>query len=420
MEKALVYLFNLCLFFSYYVTIKYTESKGDRFYNQETLLIIVCSYLLFGIIFMNILSYHVNSNFFVFSENDALVYNDWGKVFNQVGFQNGIKDFLRLHSFEDLGMVIVVSILYQFFESNLILNGLFFVLGILSAKNLFILGRHFMSAKYAFLSSLTFSCASFMVWYNSSGLKESFLIYLCILLFERYYAFRKRKKTHYIFQILLIVFSIAFFRPVLSGFFLFSIGMAYLIENIRNVKGVFMAIIVIGVGALGFTFILAIYNKYTAGGNITYLLAVREHQGVVIGSIGFTYAVNVLAQFFGPLATFSPAKAELLSFYAPGLFYRILLSIPFWIGAIMVFSKRVKLLYPILFFIFMEMFSLILIMEGLELRKALIHIPFVFIIAFYFLSNQSFLKKTWKKEIAGIGILILILLLFIWNFRVSI
>lgn len=417
MDKGLVYLFSIGFFLSYYAIIRYTEVRGDSFYKQDRLLIIVAFYLFNGIIFMNILSYDVNGNFFVFSESDAIFYDDWGKNLTRDGFQDGITNFLKHNSFEDLGMVLLAASLYQFFESNLMINLFFLIIGVLSAKYLFKLGINFMSRKYAFLSSVSYSCASFMVWFNSSGLKESVLIFLLIFLFERYYAFRVRKKMYYVFQIILLILAIGFFRPVLSGFFVFSIGMAYIIEEIRNIRGVFLALVLIIVGVIAFPVILGIYNNYTAGGDITYLLAIREYQGMVIGSIGFTYAVNVLSQFFGPLATFSPAKSELLSLYAPGLLYRILLGLPFWIGVMSIFHKRMKLFYPILFFIFMEMISLIVILEGLELRKALIHIPFVFIVAFYFLNDQSFLNKIWTKQIAGIGIIIMVLLIVIWNLR---
>jgi hypothetical protein len=65
------------------------------------------------------------------------------------------------------------------------------------------------------------------------------------------------------------------------------------------------------------------------------------------------------------------------------------------------------------------MFALALVMEGLELRKAMPHIPFVFIIAFWFLDqydNKQIVFKRPKrfKQLFKVSLFLLALLIFYW------
>jgi len=77
----------------------------------------------------------------------------------------------------------------------------------------------------------------------------------------------------------------------------------------------------------------------------------------------------------------------------------------------------------ILFALF-EMISLISIIEGLELRKSLPHLPFIYIIAFYYMDMYDLNKLNTRKYLSPIKINFLLILIFIiilvWNLRTEI
>jgi len=148
----------------------------------------------------------------------------------------------------------------------------------------------------------------------------------------------------------------------------------------------------------------------------------RAADGMIIGSIPFTYAVNTLSQLIGPLPTVVSSDKIHLMLYGPGLIYRVLLSFPFWLGVKYIYKSKNYILYPLVIFVLMEMSALTIIMEGLELRKALPHLPFVFIIAFWFLDkydNKILVFKRPKRfqQLFKISMFILLIMIFYWNFK---
>lgn len=420
-DNGIIYLLNFFQLLSFWSLLEYTRNRNEEFFHTRNLVSIVLLYTLFFCISLNLISHAYRGNFLVFSELDAVLYDYYGRRMASMTLAEGINEFLNYYSFDDLGMVMVTSSIYRFIDSNLALNVFYILLSILSARHLFKICKYFMTHKYAYLCSLTFSCSSFMVWFNSSGLKESIMIYLLIFLFQKYYAYRSVKNIFFLFQMTLAILAIGFFRPVISVFFIASVALSYLLENRNNIKGgVVMVGFLMGLVVLS-SFIVTVLDRYTLGGDIVYLLAVREAQGMVIGGVTFTYAVNILSQFFGPLATFIPLNNIKLAFYAPGLLFRMLLSLPFWFGAYIVLKRLNSALLSMVFFSLIEMLSLLLILEGLELRKALLHFPFVFVVAFYFLDNikkAGFLKREiTTKRLLLVGSIVLCVLLVVWNIR---
>lgn len=420
-SKLEVFIFALLQLLSFWVLINYASNRAFNFYKSSNLIVLVSIYTLFWCVVLNSLSYYLEGNYFVFSEVDGKFYHEMGLRLTRTSLGEGIDGFLRYNSFEDLGMVFITSTIYRFLESNLAVNAFYLVLGLITSQNLFVLAKNFMDRKYSFLCAMAFSCTSFMIWFNSSGLKESALICLVILAFKKYYDF---KANHNIFQglvVLIILTIVLFFRPVISIFLIMSFVLTYLLENKGNIKGallsILFALLLIGTS----TVVISYYNRYLAGGDLTYLLAIRESQGMVIGGVGFTYAVNFASQFLGPFATILPNKSEILAIYAPGLIYRILLSVPFWLGIYLIIKQRFISLLPIVIFVFFEMLSLILILEGLELRKALIHIPLIFVVAFYSLEQFELGNFNFRyfsvKSLSSIALCCLILAMFVWNLR---
>ena len=167
--------------------------------------------------------------------------------------------------------------------------------------------------------------------------------------------------------------------------------------------------------------ILAEIDKYTTGGMDT-LIDARETQGMVIGGLPLTYAVNILSQAIGPIPTIIASDKTSTLFYISGLIYRMLLALPFWWGIIYIYKTKSHIIYPLILFIILEMIALAFLMDGLELRKAIPHIPFVFIIAFWFLDKYDnniiqFKRIKRFKHFVKFSMFLIILIIFAWNFR---
>lgn len=422
-ESATVYVLNIFFAVSFITILEYARKKTDSFYRSKHLIFLVSIYGLIGISTYNLVSFYYNDNFFSFNEIDALLYHNAAEYIADTSFQEGVGRFLKDYDFDDLGIVIVIGTLYQIAQSNLILNIFYLLISIFSAVKLFELASYFMSKMSAFICSLAFYSLSFVVWFNSSGLKESLLIFLVIYFFERYYRFALKKDVKALPIAFLAVAFMLFFRPAVGFFCVFSVGLTFLIFRWKSVVGLITIIASIIFIIILSSILIDNFNRYLMGGDLTYLLQIKEQQGMVIGGIGFTYAVNILAQAIGPMATFTPGKSEILSFYAPGLVYRILIGVPFWLGIGYIFKKKVTDLFPIAFFVLMEMLSLTLILEGLELRKAIPHFSLVFVIGFFYLDKFDTKiiskRRTFLTYSTHLAFLLILGLLFFWNTRLA-
>jgi hypothetical protein len=98
------------------------------------------------------------------------------------------------------------------------------------------------------------------------------------------------------------------------------------------------------------------------------------------------------------------------------------LAFPFWLGVVYIYKTKNHKLYPLTIFIILEMASLAFIMDGFELRKCLPQIPFVFLIAFWFLDKYDnkliqFRKKKRFRRFFLSSMTLLTSIIFYWNFR---
>ena len=420
-KYILIYLISVLSFISYYIILYFNSKNNEKNFKRIYLSLEIFFYSFLFIFIYNILSYYYNSNFFVFSEADAIHYHKNTIELLSMPIGKAIEHYLSYMSFDDLGIILILYPLYHITESNLILNLFYLFGGIISSLSLFRLSKNFMSFKYAFLSSLSYSLSSFVLYYHSIGLKESVMVMLVVLSFDFYYKFVNNKNIITLLIALIFIGLLLFFRPAISAMIIGAIGIGSLFSRKGGVRVKIISLfIIIFLVSIGDT-LLDIVNKYMAGG-FELLMYARAADGMIIGGIPFTYAVNTLAQLIGPLPTVVSSEKIHLILYAPGLIYRVLLSFPFWLGVKYIYKSKSYILYPLVIFVLMEMSALIIIMEGLELRKSLPHLPFVFIIAFWFLDkydNKIIVFKRPKRfqQLFKISMFILLIIIFYWNFK---
>ena len=420
-DYLFINLFALFSFISYFGMLELNRTMRVESYTNKYLIVEVFLYALFFVFMENLISYFYTDNFFVFSDSDAVFYHDSIVEIIDMPFIDGMKHYLKRMDFDDLGMILILYPLYYICESNLMLNIFYIFVGVVMALSLFSLSKNFMTRRYAFLSALSFSISSFMLFFHSIGLKESFMVTLVVLSFDFYYRFVEKKTILNLIFSLMFIGMLMLFRPAVSAMIIGAIGFGTLLSQkggvgIKVVSFLIFAFLII----LGDS-ILAEINKYTTGGFDT-LMEAREVQGMIIGGIPFTYAVNILSQSVGPLPTVISETKVLTMLYTTGLIYRVLLAFPFWFGFVFICKGKHSKLYPLIIFIVMEMVALTFLMDGLELRKALPHIPIVFVVAFWFLNQYDMRLIQFKnvKRFAwffNFSLLLLTLLMFYWNFR---
>ena len=420
-EDIGLYVLNYLTLLIFVLFIHYLEDKPDSYFSKKKMVFLVFYYTVFFVFCYNLLSYYYTGNFYVFSEGDAIVYNNESEAMSNMSFFKGIEYYLSKHEFEDLGLVVVLSSLYKIYVTKILLSVFYVFVAVVTSVGIFSIAKHFMSVKYAALCALTYCLSSYVLWYHSSGLKESLLIMLIVLFYSNYYGVLFDKKAINVWGIILMPLLILFFRPVLSIFCLLSIAMGVLLKRKLTAPQIIFLFMVMFAGIYFLETISSSTDKYLLGGTSS-MLEIKEMEGMVKGSVSFTYLVNTLSSMFGPFPTLLSSKAH-LSIFAPGLIFKVLLSVAFWFGVIYVIQAKLNKTYPMLVFILLEICSLTYILEALELRKSIPHFPLVYIIAFIFIYKYDTSKLLnlkshlfYKKSFNIVGFILCLLMVY-WNFR---
>lgn len=420
-ELKALYFINYLSLIMLALFIGQLDRKPEAYFTKKKLGIIVFFYSLFMIFCYNLVSYFYTGNLYVFSEVDAMLYHREASSMADMSFVKSIDYYLSRHEPEDLGIVIILSTLYKVVVSKVMLNILYVFVAVVTANCIYSISARFMSVKYAFLCATVYCMSSYMIWYHSSGLKESVLVVLITLFYSSYYRVTIDKKITSAWWLVLVPCMLLLFRPVLAMFCLFSIGMGILLKRKLSVPQVLLLIAGALAGMYFMEKIVSSTDKFLVGGTES-MLEIKEISGMVKGSISFTYFVNTLSSMFGPFPSPLSSKVHLM-FYAPGLIFKVFISVAFWFGVIHCIHIRMSRMYPMLIFIIVEMASLTYILEALELRKSLPHFPLVYIIAFIFIykfdHNQLLTLKShmFYKKSFHVACLVLCGLMVYWNFR---
>jgi hypothetical protein len=409
-----IYMFNVVSIVIYYIVLLLI--KGLNIGDKKIVFITVFSYSILAVVTLNFISFYTTGNYYVFSDVDAIYYHDMAIAGTGKDIFQSINYYIQRVNFDDLGMVIVLRVVYSLAESNLLFNFFNIVIGSTISVLIFSICKNIMNRKMAALCAVSYGISSYMLWFYSSGLKESFMLLVIVLSFHQYYnGHRKISNLRlYIFPALLLVF-----RPAITVFILASIFFRRLIADRYLINKIAILLVVLGGVSFFYSFLETYVNNITGGGTFETLVYVKESTGQIKGSIPFVYGVNAIAQMMGPLPTVLPTYSP-VAFYSSGLFFRVLLAFPFWYGVLYVIRYGEYYLLPMVLFVLFEMFSLFIIFEGLELRKSLPHLPFVYIISFWFMDTYKSMPSNRKKRIKIMLIFYSIFVTFIlifWNLR---
>lgn len=420
-EMAALYVVNYLTVIVFVLFLQNLCEKPQAYFTSRKLTVLVFAYSACFVTCYNFISWYYTGNLYVFSVFDAMVYNNEATTMSEMSFMDGIDYFLKRYEAEDLGMTIALSFLYKIVSSKIMLSIFYTLLAVVTARAIFSISRQFMSVKYAFLCAIVYSFSSYVLWFHSSGLKESMLVTLITLFYSHYYRlFSARRSVSFVWMIA-IALSLLLFRPVLAVFCGASLVLGVLLRRKLTAVQVFFIIAAMLGGIYFLETIMSSADRFLLGGTEA-MLENKQMSGMVKGSVAFTYLVNILSSLFGPFPSVLSSKIH-LSFFAPGLLFKLFISLAFWFGCIHIIKIRQHKAYPLLGFIILEMVSLTYILEGLELRKSIPHFPLVYIIAFSYIyrfdhnllltiKNHVFYKRSFHV----LGFVLCALTLY-WNFR---
>lgn len=421
LEMPVLYIVNYLSLLAFSLCVGYLADKPEDYFTKKKMIFLIFGYSLFFVFCYNLISYYYTGNFYVFSEDDAFYYNKASVVMAGMDFVPGIGYYLSSHELEDLGFVLILSTLYKVYATKFLLNLFYVFVAVVTANAIFVIAKRFMSVKYAWLCAACYCLSSYVIWFHSSGLKESVLVMLITLFYSNYYVFVFDKKMTGLWGLILVPLALLLFRPVLALFCLVSIAMGILLKRKFSAPQLVFVFAAMFAGIYFLETIMSSTDKFLAGGT-DHMLEIKELSGMVKGSISFTYFVNTLSSMFGPFPSFLSSKVHLM-FYAPGLIFKAFISVAFWFGVIHCIHIRMNRMYPMMVFVIAEMASLTYILEALELRKSLPHFPLVYIIAFIFIYKFDYkqlltLKNhmLYKKSFHVVGIVLCGLMVY-WNFR---
>ena len=382
-------------------------------YSGKTLFSVVFSYTLLLGVFFILFSLYYDDDTFVFNKTDAMFYYKEAMKVCDMGLIGVLKYLIGKHDFDDWGALVFDSIMFYFIPSKLFINFIYTVLGTISSIYLYRIGRNFMPNPYAFLAALAYSTSSYVVFLNCSLLKESLFVFLVVsVMYHQYNAIYKHSNKS-LFGVGLFIVIIFFFRPAVAVFLAGAISVYYCITLKRNAISIFLYIAALGMVAVSMTSIVDIYNRNTAGGSVDTMIEETNNSSY---SGGFNYFVSIFGAFFGPFPTIfskltGPSYMELL---AAGLVYKLFLIFPFWYGVYLVFKNKVVEMFPMTIFVIIELLLTGMVMASLELRKVILHIPFMILLAFYGM-YKGMIPANMNRFTNTIAYLLVIGIMFLWN-----
>lgn len=391
----------------------YFSRDDEESYSERTLFYTVLIYTFFlGIFFMLISEFYDGDNF-LFSKKDAMYYYRLSSQAASKGLSKGIKFIVDGYTFEDWGALIFDTFVLYLIPSKLFLNVIYTVLGAISSVLLYRIGKPFMPDNFAYLAALAYSTSSYIVFFNCSFLKESLFVFVVICAFYYLYCAISYHSNQSLISAAVCIGLLFFFRPAVAAMIAASIFCYYGITQKGNAISLFLygAAVVVLLASLKTA--QEMFDNNTSGGNMDAVIADTSNQAY---SGGFNYFVSFFGAFFGPFPTLLPKVSgpSSLEYQGAGLAYKLFLVFPFWYGIYSVLKNKLLELTPIVLFILMEMLLTAAVCASLELRKVLLHVPFMYIIAFYGV-HKGFSPHQVTRLTSIICYAFFIAVLLLWN-----
>ncbi len=398
--------------------------QSEDFFVKKNLILLTAVCLVFGVAGNLILSQSIKGNLFVFSEGDATFYYYLGIWFRELPLSFMFGYVGENYPVDDWGGTILIPLILRIAPTKILLNIIYVVIGVFTSVIMYDIGKRVMNARYAFFAAFTFSISSFMVFLYSSALKEPFLSCLSVLSFYFYYMYWQDKDIKYLVYAFISAVLMIFFRPAVTFFFVVAVGVSLLISlNASSVK-LYIVALLFGLVAVVFWNVIGnIWNTYVGSDGNAYYGRLEYMSSESMG-VGGSMVISAISAMIGPFPAMLPKVTSegisYISLYGPGLIYRLILAFPFWIGVYVCFKNRVIQVLPLMLFTLIEMLSLSFILEGLELRLQIAHMPMVYIFSFwmlYIIDSKQWVPNRLVATLFNFWPIAVGMLAILWNFR---
>ncbi|MBR0439552.1 MAG: glycosyltransferase family 39 protein [Bacilli bacterium] len=389
----------------------YFSNREDDFFRSIKLAEIVFVYSVIFVSLFYLVSDYYDNDLYLFNKNDAVVYEKLSKDMASTTLEKSILLLKATYkSFDDWGAPYVMSTVLRIYPSKLFLNLFYICLGTFGALYLYGMGKFLMSNKMAFMASFAYSTSSFALYFHGTFLKESIFLFLVIGAFYHFYKFIEHTSLYHIIITIIFSLSILFFRPAVSMFFWIGVTTYFLTDKNNKIITTTALFILLLSLVLGAATVVQVFDKYTMGGDLESLLDTKQ----VVISKQFDYVINWIAAFIGPFPTLLSISKHSIVLYGSGLYMKMILFLPFFLGVIYIIRYKIRELYPMVFFCLIEIVSLAMILQAFELRKGLPHYPGLFIIAFWYIDVIDEETILFKK-LVPIWLSIVVVVVLGWN-----
>lgn len=414
---SLMTLFTVVAYTTHLLLLMTFSRDINASYSDKTLFITVFVYSLVLGLMTILLGHYYNGEKFLFEDPDAVFYYKEGLKSFDIGILENAKRIIRLYDYDDWGALLVSCVLMAIIPSEYFMNFFYVCIGALSAVYIYRIGKYFMPAIYAFLASLSYSTSSYLILFHCTFLKESFFIFL--VLCSIYYFYKSVIDGNHLALIwaFLCTFSIVFYRPPLVAF-IFMAYIAYFVVTQRgSALSLFLYMAIAVVLAASIAFMQSQVDTYTEGGNTDELML---ENGSANYSVGFNFFVGWFVAFLGPFPTLFPAEnadPKLINFFGAGLTYKAFIALPFCLGVYWAIKRFVIVMIPMTVFALLEIMAAAYILASFELRKVVLHVPFMYLLSFYGLyqMEDNEISETAKQYMTITFFAFAIGVLVLWN-----
>ena len=374
---------NVFTFACYAFLLWMNCNREENYYTNQRLFSTVIFYSLIFVGLYMIISYYYRENTFLFSEVDAKKYEKYSFALLDIPIKLWCV-FLEKHNwgFDDWGAPISQTLALHVVESKMFVNFCYVLLNTFGAVLLFEIGKLIMQKNYAYLAALAYATASYSIFFMGSYLKESIMSFILIATMFYLYRYWEDHRPRYIVAGVITSLLLLLFRVPVALFVWAAYGSLLVLNNKGKVRMIMVVIvgIIIVIAALGL--ILDSATRYANDGNMSEsynYLTYSQSQKLVL----------YISALIGPFPQLLQAGYILTekSLYGAGLLFKLIIAYPFWRGCVLCIKTKDVRLNPILTFTILEMMALGLVLDSLELRKAMPHVPFFILAAFWYMSQ---------------------------------
>ncbi len=358
---------------------------------------------------------HYTESPYGYNPVDAITYYNYASALKDIPSLSGAVAYLQSQDAEisDYGFPLLLRLVFRYTSSDnqarillILLNSLSFALcSIFTYK----LGRFFLQSKEAKVAMLLWGLNSCAIWSNSCGMKESVFITLITAAMYYMYCWFYRKNFKYLILTFAFILSTLFFRHYIT---LFLLILLFCHPVYKRLSSKLLFLLVAGVWVLATFTSYLISTEYPLLAIIIHKQAENPEGG---GGSLFRIIMNSFAGFVGPYPNFLLSNTKEALLYNPYSLLKTLISLFGLYGMFYVIKNRITALYPITFFIFLNIILVIITVFSFDYRFSYTMIPLFFILSVY--GYQKLREYKYRKLLSFVYTASMLILILFYNIR---